>query len=76
MNINENLMIERLEAQGDALAEFNDQAEMDAIRDMMADETELDAAALDDWYAQLLDESLQREEVEIWSDFWADKETL
>ena len=76
MNINENLMIERLEAQGDALAEFNDQAEMDAIRDMMADETELDAAALDDWYAQLLDESLQREEVEVWDDFWNDKETL
>ena len=69
-------MIERLEAQGDALAEFNDQAEMDAIRDMMADETELDAAALDDWYAQLLDESLQREEVEVWDDFWNDKETL
>ncbi len=75
MNINENLMIERLEAQGDALAEF-EQAEMDAIRDMMAEESELDAAALDDWYAQLLDESLQSEEIEVWSDFWNDKETL
>tara|TARA_R110002051_G_scaffold154430_1_gene226589 strand:- start:1416 stop:1646 length:231 start_codon:yes stop_codon:yes gene_type:complete len=76
MNINENLMIERLEAQGDALAEFNDQAEMDAIRDMMADESEMDEAAAEDWYAQLLDESLKREEIEVWSDFWNDKETL
>tara|TARA_R110000751_G_scaffold107349_2_gene203519 strand:- start:318 stop:548 length:231 start_codon:yes stop_codon:yes gene_type:complete len=76
MNINENLMIERLESQGDALAEFNDQAEMDAIRDMMADESEMDEAAAEDWYSQLLGDALQREEVEIWSDFWTDKETL
>jgi hypothetical protein len=75
MNVNENLFIERLEAQGDALAEC-EQAEQDAIRDMMAEESELDAAALDDWYAQLLDESLKQEEIEVWDDFWNDKETL
>ena len=75
MNINENLMIERLEAQGDALADC-EQAEKDAVMDMMAEETELDAAALDDWYAQLLDESLKQEEIEVWDDFWNDKETL
>jgi len=75
MNINENLFIEHLEAQGDALAEF-EQAEQDAILDMMADESEMDAAAADDWYAQLLDESLKQEEIEVWEDFWKDKETL
>ena len=75
MNINENLFIEHLEAQGDALAEF-EQSERDTILNMMADESEMDAATMDDWYAQLLDESLQREEIEVWSDFWNDKETL
>ena len=75
MNINENLFIERLEAQGDALAEC-EQAEQDAIRDMMAEESELDAAALDDWYAQLLDESLKQEEIEVWEDFWKEGNTL
>ena len=75
MNINENILIERLEAQGDALADC-EQAEQDAIRDMMAEESELDAAALDDWYAQLLDENLKQEEIEVWDDFWNDKETL
>ena len=75
MNINENLFIERLEIQGDALAE-REQAEMDAIRDMMADESELDEVAADDWYTHILDESLKREEIEVWDDFWKDKETL
>ena len=49
---------------------------MDAIRDMMADESELDEVAADDWYTHILDESLKREEIEVWDDFWKDKETL
>jgi len=45
MNINENIWIESLEIMGDA---------MDEVREAMADEQELTAADLDDWYAQLL----------------------
>jgi len=45
MNINENLWIEQLELKGDA---------MDEVREAIADEQELTAADLDDWYAQLI----------------------
>jgi len=75
MNINENLFIERLEIQGDALAD-REQAEMDAIKDMMADESEMDEATADDWYTHLLDESLKQEEIEVWEDFWKEGNTL
>ena len=29
---------------------------------------------VDDWYQYLLDKELAREEREVWSDFWNDKE--
>ena len=45
MNINENIWIEQLELMGDM---------MDEVREAMANEQELTAADLDDWYAQLL----------------------
>ena len=44
MNINENLWIEQLELMGDM---------RDEVREAMADEQELTAADLDDWYASL-----------------------
>ena len=43
--------IEWNEILGDAIAEF---AEHDEVLEQMADEQELTAADLDDWYAQLL----------------------
>tara|TARA_R100001244_G_scaffold16670_1_gene18030 strand:+ start:95 stop:271 length:177 start_codon:yes stop_codon:yes gene_type:complete len=45
MNINENIWIESLETMGDA---------MDEVREAMADEQELTAADLDDWYTSLI----------------------
>jgi hypothetical protein len=45
MNINENIWIEQLELMGDM---------RDEVREAMANEQELTAADLDDWYAQLL----------------------
>ena len=60
MNINENIWIEQLELMGDM---------MDEVREAMADEQELTAADLDDWYTQLIDEALRQEEIEIWADF-------
>ena len=68
---------------GDALAEFdstshNDEAQYQEehmlVLEAMADEAELTPADLDDWYTQLLDQELVREEREVWSDFWNDKE--
>ena len=55
---------------GDAITEF----EADAVLDAMADETEMTEEVVDDWYATLLDRELEREQREIWSDFWNDKE--
>ncbi len=55
---------------GDALSDFEESAVLDA----MADESEMTEEVVDDWYATLLDRELEREEREIWSDFWADKE--
>ena len=55
---------------GDAITEFEEAAVLDA----MADETEMTEEVIDDWYATLLDRELEREEREIWSDFWNDKE--
>jgi hypothetical protein len=45
------------------------------IHEAIADEQELTSADLDDWYASLIDDALRQEEVEIWADFWNDKET-
>ena len=45
MNINENIWIEQLELMGDM---------MDEVREAMANEQELTAADLDDWYASLV----------------------
>ena len=55
---------------GDAITEF----EKDAVLDAMADESEMTEEVVDDWYATLLDRELEREQREIWSDFWNDKE--
>ena len=55
---------------GDAITEF----EADAVLDAMADETEMTEEVVDDWYATLLDRELEREQREIWSSFWNDKE--
>ena len=55
---------------GDAITEFEEVAVLEA----MADEVEMTEEVVDDWYATLLDRDLQREEREIWSDFWNDKE--
>ena len=55
---------------GDALTEF----EEDAILNAMADEAEMTEEVVDDWYQTLLDRELEREQREIWSDFWNDKE--
>ena len=67
MNINENIWIEQLELKGDM---------MDEVREAMADEQKLTSADLDDWYASLIDDAQRQEEIEIWADFWNDKETL
>ena len=55
---------------GDAITEFEEAAVLDA----MADEVEMTEEVIDDWDATLLDRELQREEREVWSDFWNDKE--
>jgi uncharacterized damage-inducible protein DinB len=74
MNINENIWIEQLELKGDAIEDTNaarEQAEMDAIHEMIADETELTEEVVDDWYATLITDA---EGEEAWSDFWSDKD--
>ena len=67
---------------GDALSEFDSTAHSDEAqyqeeqRDLleaMADESEMGDADYDDWYQHLIEE-LAREEREVWSDFWNDKE--
>ena len=55
---------------GDALTEFEEVAVLDA----MADEVEMTEEVVDDWYATLLDRELEREQRELWSSFWNDKE--
>ena len=55
---------------GDALSDFEECAVLDAI----ADEVEMTEEVVDDWYQTLLDRELVREEREVWSDFWNDKE--
>jgi len=58
------------ELMGDALEEY----EQVQVLEAMADESEMTEKDMDDWYQYLLDEELAREEREIWSDFWNDKE--
>jgi|TARA_R110000744_G_scaffold41627_2_gene94490 hypothetical protein len=55
---------------GDAITEFEEVAVLDA----MADESEMTEEVIDDWYATLLDRELAREQRELWSSFWNDKE--
>ena len=55
---------------GDALSDFEECAVLDA----MANESEMTEEVVDDWYATLLDRELEREQRELWSDFWNDKE--
>ena len=74
MNINENIWIEQLELKGDAIEDTNaarEQAEMDAVHEMIAEETELTEETVDDWYASLTTDA---EGIEAWSDFWSDKD--
>ena len=74
MNINENIWIEQLELKGDAIEDTNaarEQAEMDAIHEMIADENELTEDMANDWYASLITDA---EGIEAWSDFWGDKD--
>ena len=68
---------------GDALDEFDNtshsaeaqyEEEHRDLLEAMADESELTPADLDDWYQHLMDQELAREEREVWSDFWNDKE--
>ena len=58
------------ELMGDAIEEY----EQVQVLEAMADESEMTEKDMDDWYQYLLDEELAREEREIWSDFWNDKE--
>ncbi len=58
------------ELMGDALEEY----EQVQVLEAMADESEMTEKDMDDWYQYLLDKELAREEREIWSDFWNDKE--
>ena len=67
---------------GDALDEYDNTAhsaelqyeeEQRDLLEAMADESEMGDADYDDWYQHLIEE-LAREEREIWSDFWNDKE--
>ena len=55
---------------GDALSDFEECAVLDA----MADEVEMTEEVVDDWYQTLMDRELEREQRDIWSDFWNDKE--
>ena len=55
---------------GDALSDFEECAVLDA----MANESEMTEEVIDDWYATLLDRELERDQRELWSDFWNDKE--
>tara|TARA_R100001086_G_scaffold179510_1_gene99593 strand:+ start:251 stop:487 length:237 start_codon:yes stop_codon:yes gene_type:complete len=74
MNINENTWIEQLELKGDAIEDTNaarEQAEMDAVHEMIADDDELTEEMVDDWYASLTTDALGEE---AWSDFWSDKD--
>jgi hypothetical protein len=58
------------ETMGDALDEYAQVQVLEA----MADEVEMTEEVVDDWYQYLLDRELAREEREVWSDFWNDKE--
>ena len=67
---------------GDALDEYTStshsaeaqyEEEQHDLLEAMADESEMGDADYDDWYQHLIEE-LAREEREIWSDFWNDKE--
>ena len=55
---------------GDMVDDVREERE---VREAMADESEMGDADYDDWYQHLIEE-LAREEREIWSDFWNDKE--
>ena len=68
---------------GDALYEYNStshsaeaqyEEEQRDLLEAMADEVEMTDEVVDDWYQSLLDKELAREEREVWSDFWSDKE--
>ncbi len=68
---------------GDALDEYNStshsaeaqyEEEQRDLLEAMADEVEMTDEVVDDWYQSLLDKELAREEREVWSDFWSDKE--
>jgi hypothetical protein len=68
---------------GDALDEYNStshsaeaqyEEEQRDLLEAMADEVEMTDEVVDDWYQSLLDKELAREEREVWSDFWNDKE--
>ena len=74
MNINENLHIERLELMGDAIEDTQaarEQAEKDAVHEMIADENELTEDMANDWYASLITDA---EGEEAGSDCWSDKD--
>ena len=65
--------IEWNEILGDMIDEVT-QFQENEVRDLMADEVEMTEEVVDDWYATLLDRELEREQRDIWSDFWNDKE--
>ena len=66
-----------LEIQGDLKDEYLAiQAAEEAVHEAIADEQELTETDLDDWYTMILDQDLVREEREVWSDFWNDKERI
>jgi hypothetical protein len=54
---------------GDALEEYAQVQVLEA----MADESEMGDADYEEWF-QFINEGLQAEELELWNDFWNDKE--
>ena len=57
------------ELMGDALEEYAQVQVLEA----MADESEMGDADYEEWF-QFINEGLEAEELEIWNDFWNDKE--
>ena len=67
---------------GDALDEFDNtshsaeaqyEEEHRDLLEAMADESEMGDADYEEWF-QFINEGLQAEELELWNDFWNDKE--
>ncbi len=66
--------MEWYETIGDSMDEVREEESRIEVHEAIATEQELTEADLNDWYAELVDDAQRQEEIEIWADFWNDKD--